>query len=193
MTARPTPPPPALLLAARAGNPAAVDAWFRAEHPHVWRLCLGFLADPEEAEDLAQDAMLRLLDRLDRWDPERPYAPWRTALVLNLCRDRQRRLGTRRDAEDEAAEQGLPARLPRPDAVAEQKELRGLLQRALAHLSPREREAFVLRDLEGVETAEVAAAMGVEAASVRSLLTLARRRLRGLLGEHLAPTAEVEG
>ena len=170
------------LAGLRAGDPQAVDRWFRAEHPRVWRLCLGFLGAAEEAEDAAQEALLKLHDHIDAWDPERPYGPWRNALVLNVCRDRLRRREVRARAEEQAAaERELEAEVS-PSADLEQGELRDRITRALALLSEREREAFVLRELEGEATAGVALAMKISESSVRSLLTLARRRLR----EHLA-------
>lgn len=179
----------ALALAVRAQDPDApdapdaLDAWFRAEHPSVWRICFGLLADAAEADDLAQDAMLHLHDHLHAWDPERPYATWRNAVVANLCRDRLRRLATRRSAERAAAQQGCPDRLPRPDDEASRSEVREVLRRALGSLTRREREVFVLRELEGVATRDAAQALGITESTVRSLLTLARRRLRQLLGQ----------
>jgi DNA-directed RNA polymerase specialized sigma24 family protein len=62
----------AWIPAIRAGDAEALARWYRAEHPAVWRLCLGFLAERAEADDAAQDAMLKLLDTLDRYDPRRP-------------------------------------------------------------------------------------------------------------------------
>ncbi len=179
----------ARLAAVIAGDADALDAWYRAEHPQVYRLCFGFLADATEAEDAAQDAMLHLHDSLPRFQPQRAYKPWRNTVVLNLCRDRLRRNRVRVLAE--SAEPGalLPSRLPRPDEQAEARELAALLQTALRALSPREREAFVLRDLQGCSTAETAESLGVAEASVRSLITLARRRLRQLLGPRLPALA----
>lgn len=173
------------IAAALAGEAEALDGWFREHHPAVYRLCLGFLADAVEAEDLCQDAMLHLLDRLQHWDPARSFTAWRNSIVLNLCRDRLRKLKRRERAERGAA----PLRLPKPDPAPEdglaRRELQQVLQTALRSLPPREREAFVLRDLEGAETAEVASAMEVSESTVRSLTTLARRRLRGLLAASL--------
>jgi RNA polymerase sigma-70 factor (ECF subfamily) len=171
-----------------SGEPEAVDEWFRAEHPEVYRLCAGFLADATEAEDLAQDAMLKLLDNLSAWDRRRGWRAWRNTLVLNLCRDRLRRIVARRGAElrsGDARHAMLPARLPDPLSAAQQSEVRDILMAALTELTPREREVFVLRDLEGNTTAESAVALGVGESTVRSLLTLARRRLRALLGERV--------
>ena len=180
----------ALVRAVLSGDASALDRWYRREHGAVWRLCFGFLADAAEADDLAQDAMLKLHDELPRWDPRRPFGSWRNALVLNLCRDRLRRGAARARAEAEAS---LPSELPDPSQAAERGELRELLARALRALSPREREAFVLRELEGRSTSEVAEVLAVGESSVRSLLTLARRRLRGLLGDRLlGSTADEE-
>jgi RNA polymerase sigma-70 factor (ECF subfamily) len=176
----------ALAARLRAGDTDALGEWYREEHPRVWRLALAFLADAHDADDLAQDAMLHLADRLRLWDPERPYEPWRTRVVLNLARDRRRRAA----AHPTALLPDLPALLPAPDSLAEGREVRVLVQAALAHLPEREREAFVLHDLEGWDTAAVSEAMEIVPSSVRSLVTLARRRLRALLGPRLAPAAE---
>ena len=58
--------PQDLVPALLAGDAEAVARWYRAEHPAVWRLCLGLLVQRVEADDAAQDAMLRLLDTLGR-------------------------------------------------------------------------------------------------------------------------------
>lgn len=189
MTASPDPPgsgsPEALARRVLVGDADAVDAWYRAEHARVFRLCFGFLADVHDAEDLTQDAMLHLKDRLPHWDERRAYEPWRSAVVLNLCRDRLRRSSARAHAEMRAGGQA-PSALPAPEDAARGAEVAEILRRAMAALPAREREAFVLHDLEQMETSVVAAAMQVGESSVRSLLALARRRLRQLLGPQLA-------
>lgn len=177
---------PELIAEAARGKPESQDAWFRAEFPCVFRLCLGFLADAAAAEDLAQDAMIHLLDRLDRWNAQRPYEAWRNTVVLNLCRDQARKRSVRQRAEDKLKLVPPLQQLPDPQDAASGRELRDVITTALAQLPPREREAFVLRDLEHQATSDVAAAMEVTQATVRSLLTLARRRLRGILGPALA-------
>ncbi len=177
------PPPVEVLAALGCRDERVLDGWYRAEHPVVYRLCLGFLADSTEADDLAQDAMLLLLDKLETYDPERPYDVWRTSVVLNLCRDRLRRRSSRRRAEGVVHER---APLPTPEDEAHKGEVRALLVDCLEELTPREREVFVLRDLEELPTERVAELLDIGASSVRSLLALARRRLRSLLGPRLA-------
>lgn len=166
-----------------SGDARAIDVWFRREHPRVYRIAFGFLADASEAEDLAQEAMVRLHDRLAEAKAARTYRAWSATLVCNLCRDRLRRESTRKAFEGAAPP--LPERLPDPLRAAERKEVSEVLARALGGLAPREREAFVLVDLEGQSSAEAAEILGVGESSVRSLLALARRRLRELLGKRL--------
>lgn len=177
--------PEALARAVLRGEDGALAAWFGAEHRAAWKLCFGLLADDAEADDAAQDAMLHLHDHLADWDPTRPYRAWRNTVVLNLCRDRMRSAKARRRAEGQAAEVATPARLPDPIEHAARGEARALLRESLAALSPREREAFVLRELEGMPTRATAAALGVTESTVRALLTLARRRLRRIIGERV--------
>jgi RNA polymerase sigma-70 factor (ECF subfamily) len=178
-----------LVAAALAGDADAIARLFRREHAPVWRLCMGLLADRDDADDAAQDAMLKLLDQLPRFDPGRAWATWRNTVVLNHCRDRLRRDAARARAEASAVELSLPALLPSPspgplDAAA-RGEVAELVTRSLRHLSPREREAFVLHDLEGGSTDEVAAALSIAESTVRVLLATARRRLRELLAPRL--------
>jgi RNA polymerase sigma-70 factor (ECF subfamily) len=174
------------------GRSEAIDAWFRSEHPCVYRLCVGLLANAAEADDLAQDAMLHLLKNLPSFDRTRSYRGWRTTIVINLCRDRMRRLAARSRAETAARGERLPPVLPDPSSAVQARDVRDVLERALAHLPEREREAFVLRDLEGTPTAEVASQLGLEESSVRSLLALARRRLRSLLAPRIAELTGAE-
>lgn len=169
----------------RGGDSTALDALYRREWPVVYRLCLGFLADDHEAQDAAQDAMLRIVDRIDRFDPTRPFGAWRDAVVLNVCRDRLRRRKIRHRHEESAARDAIPPVLPDPSDEAQAAEVRRVIVESLSRLTEREREVFVLRDLEGLTGPEVARRLGITEGTVRSLLCLARRRLRRLLGDRL--------
>lgn len=178
----------ALVPRVLARDPQALDLFYRREHPTVYRLCFGFLADPGAAEDVAHDALHRLIEALPAFDRSRPYTAWRNTLVLNLCRDLKRREEARSRAENRAAQSDLEfgaRHRSDPVASAADAEIRSLLLDALRLLSEREREVFVLRDLEGQESSDVAASLGITEGTVRSLLCLARRRLRDVLGERI--------
>ena len=182
-----------LARAVQLRQPDALGRWYEREWPTVYRLAFGLLAETNEAEDLAQDAMLHLSDRMDRWDSTRSYEAWRTRVVMNLGRDRLRRMAARRAAEERAvvhlaASRQRPVALPSPTDADRAEDVQAALVKALGALPEREREAFVLIDLEGVNAAVAAEAMGVRGSTVRSLLSLARRRLRDLLSPHLFPS-----
>jgi RNA polymerase sigma factor (sigma-70 family) len=101
-----------------------------------------------------------------------------------------RRDAVRRRTEEVALAGELPAFLPSPSPaphdVAARAELAEILAASLKHLAPREREVFVLHDLEGGATGEVAAALAIAESTVRVLLCTARRRLRDLLAPKLS-------
>ncbi len=123
--------------------------------------------------------MLHIAERLHLWDSQRPFPPWRNRLVIHLCRDFLRK-ETRRARHEQVAAQGLEERAAsHPERAMEAREE---LEAALAWLAPREREAFVLVDLEGYTAGEAAGQMGVSPSTVRAALTFARRKAR----EHLA-------
>ena len=123
--------------------------------------------------------MLQLLDHLDDGEGARSYRAWRTTLVLNRCRDRMRRAAARREGGGGRGHGRPEEPLPDPADAAQRAETAATLAFGLRALPPREREAFVLRDLEGLDTAEVARVLSITESSVRSLVTLARQRLRG--------------
>lgn len=175
----------ALARALRAGDDV-LGEWYAAEYPRVHRLCQGFTASRAAADDITQDAMLHLVDRIERWDPTRPYAAWRNQVVVHLCRDHER-ASRRREWHEGAAPDGRRGELD-PAHTAAARETEELIQRALGVLPPREREVFVLVDLEGNSAVDAAEALGVAASTVRAALALARRRLR----EALAPSLGID-
>ncbi len=134
--------------------------------------------------------MLHLASKLTTWDPQRPYGPWRNTLVSNLCRDRLRAQERRKHHEDLAAESREEWAPETSGAELAGLELQAILERTLAWLAPREREAFVLIDLEGHSAAEAAEQLGLAASTLRANLALARRKLRGWLAD-LRPGADL--
>ncbi|HKQ62703.1 MAG TPA: RNA polymerase sigma factor [Candidatus Polarisedimenticolaceae bacterium] len=135
-----------------------------------------------EREDAAQEVFLRVFRHLASYRPGLPFGAWLYRIAVNVARDfqRQRRRRSSESAWNPAAEL-LPDRSPGPAALAHQDEDRRRLEAALARLSPRERIAFVLCDLEELETADVAQALGISAITVRRHLSRARDHLHRLL------------
>lgn len=168
------------------GDADALARWFELESRQVYRLLLGLSADRALAEDLAADVLPKLLDQLPTWKGTSSYRWWRTALVTNAWRDQERRRAARKTAELRLTVAcNIAEPLPDPSDAAQAAEVRALLVKALSGLPPREREVFVLRDLEGHAFESIAALLEISEGTVRSLLSLGRQRLRTFLGPRL--------
>ena len=132
--------------------------------------------DREEALEVCQETLLRAYRSLARFDVSRPFKNWLFQIAANEARDRYRR-----KVREHAAFQDVVDRAPAaasPEAGHDRQELRDGIMRALAALSPREREVFVLRDLEDLDIRETSRTLGCSPLSVRVHLSSARRKLR---------------
>jgi RNA polymerase sigma-70 factor (ECF subfamily) len=146
-------------------------------------LALGFrlTGNREDAMEVAQEALLRAFRHLARYDTSRSFRNWLFQIAANQARDRLR--GRRREA-DLAAAAGRELRpADDPEAGRRARELRSDLERCLSVLGSREREVFILRDLEELDIKETARALGCSSVSVRVHLSSARRKLRDAIRE----------
>jgi RNA polymerase sigma-70 factor, ECF subfamily len=184
MPSDPEPDDDALMARYAAGDPR-VAAMLAARHlGRVHGLAARMLGDPAEAEDVAQEAMLRLWRIAPRWQPGRAQvSTWLYRVTVNLCIDRQRRRRrvTPLDAAGDPADpaQGAEARL-----IAEAEARQTVA--ALGRLPARQRAAILLRHVEGLGNPDVAAALGTSTEAVESLLARGRRAL----ARALAPEGE---
>ncbi|WP_299678996.1 RNA polymerase sigma factor [uncultured Roseobacter sp.] len=146
--------------------------------PRVYAHATRLLGDAMEAEDVAQEAMLRLWRTAPEWRPgEAKVTTWLYRVTANLCIDRLRK--RRGVGLDEIAE---PAD-PQP-GVAQQMQDRSrheALQAALATLPERQRQAVVLRHIEGLSNPEIAQVMEISPRAVESLTARGKRALTALL------------
>ena len=136
--------------------------------------------DRAEAEDVVQEAFVRLWRKGAEWDVGGAAAPgtWLHRVAANLALDRRRRAGARWDALDEAHADDAPGAEARLMAGARAQ----ALEEALAALPERQRVAVVLRHVEGYANPEIAAMMGIGVEAVESLTARGKRRLGVLLG-----------
>ena len=137
--------------------------------------------DREDAREVAQEAFLKAFRSLGRFDLSRSFRNWLFQIAANEARDRLRRVKRERAVFEAAArEPSAPASgtAPGPEAGRERSETRSEILRALDSLGPREREVFVLRDLEELDIRETARVLGCSSISVRVNLSSARRKVR---------------
>jgi len=149
------------------------------------------------AEDLAQEAFLRVFQRLDSYDPQRRFASWFFQVLRNVAIDslRTRRLATASlDALSEAGFQPAADDLASssPERMAACGEIKGAMTAALARIRPEYREVVVLRYQEGLTQLEIADVLGVPLGTVKTNLHRARKALAELLKPFAAPSRKVK-
>lgn len=168
----------ALLALYAHGDAGAARALTLRLTPRVFGHAVRLLGDRTEAEDVAQEALLRLWRIAPGWRTgEARVSTWLYRVTANLCTDRLRkRRGTGLDEVDELVDPAEPVearmqRVARADA----------LQRALMQLPERQRQAVVLRHIEGLSNPEIAQIMDIGPRAVESLTARGKRALEALL------------
>jgi RNA polymerase sigma-70 factor, ECF subfamily len=151
--------------------------------PRALGLARRVLGSETDAEEIVQEALLRVWLNAARWRPAAAFRTWFYRIVLNLCLNRKRRAPFA-----PLAEIAEPAD-PTPNAAhrMERDETDRLVAAAIAELPDRQRVAVVLTYQEGMSNAETAAVLGTTASGIETLLVRARRALRRALGSMLDP------
>ena len=175
-----TPEAVALLQLAVTGDSAAFAQIVSRHERRILSLAWRLLGSLEDAEDAAQETFLRAFKYLHRCDASRPIEGWLVRIAVNVCRDLGRSR-QRRGVVSEETDPPLAAADPFSGVALEQQ--KRMLYQALANLPEKERTAVVLRDLEGLSTAEVAGALGSTQATVRSQISSARVKIRRAIGQ----------
>jgi RNA polymerase sigma-70 factor (ECF subfamily) len=169
-----------------------LESFLRNVAPRAFRIARLGLREDQDALDAVQEAMIKLARRYaDR--PEREWTPLFYAILRNCVHDLQRSHRSRHSlvtwlkrfvppGDAEAAELGGEAS-PGPEAQAESLQELSRLERAVALLPARQREAFLLRNVEDLDVSETAIAMGCTEGSVKTHYSRAVRALRERLGD----------
>ena len=177
----------ALLARAQAGDVGAFERLSGAYADRLFMLLVRLLGDRGEAEDVAQEVMLRAWRGIARFRGQSSYFTWLYRIAVNEANRALERRARRPAAVPIAArELDLPASPAQdPSRQAENSELRRALGEALAGLPPPLRTAIVLRDVEGLSTADAAEIAGVGQAAFKSRLHQARLRVRAVIGDEV--------
>jgi RNA polymerase sigma-70 factor (ECF subfamily) len=190
----------ALLQAAQAGDRDAFAALVAPLLPGAYQFALRVLGDPQLAEDVVQEALVRAYVGLTGFRGRAPFRTWVFRIVHNVAMDALRQLGRQHQetsweeaASGEAGEEGEP-RLAEVAPGPEETVLAALgreeILRAVAALPPEQRTVVVLRDVQGLSYGEIAAVTGQSLGTVKSRLHRARASLRAMLARPRRPAAD---
>lgn len=184
-----------LVTRLRAGDESAYEALVRRHGPRLLATARRLLRQEEDARDAVQDAFLQSFRGLDRFQGDARLSTWLHRIVVNasLMKLRTRRRKPESPIDDllprfrEDGHQAEPAAPWRDTAHGrlERRETRDLVRRGIDALPETYRTVLVLRDIEGLDTAETSQALGIGAEAVKTRLHRARQALRQILDPHL--------
>jgi RNA polymerase sigma-70 factor, ECF subfamily len=180
-----------LVARAQTGDVSAFERLSSAHADRLFMLLLRLLGDRTEAEDVAQEVMLRAWRGISRFRGSSSYFTWLYRIAVNEANRALEKRGRRPPGRPIGADE---MQLPGPAAddpsrQAETAELRRSLAQALAELPPPLRTAIVLRDVEGLSTQEAAEIAGIGQAAFKSRLHQARLRVRTAIGDEALVTS----
>ena len=172
------------------GDAAAWEPLVLAHQEAVFRLCYLLLGDPDDAEDVAQETFLRAWNHLKRFDTTRPLRPWLLSIAANLSSNRRRSAGRYLAALTRAFRTE-----PAPSSsTVEERSARNLessqLWKAVQTLSLPDQQIVYLRYFLDLSVGETAQALEIAEGTVKSRLSRALERLRGIIQDDFPVLAE---
>ena len=191
-----------LVERAKAGDVGAFKALVIRYQRKVYAVALGIVKDPDLAWDVAQEAFVRVHERLETFEGKAAFSTWLFRVATHLAIDaiRKERASRRQELDDtdeaavaEGGEGILSTALgndPRENVL--RRELAGEIERALATLSPDHRVILVLREVEGLSYEELAERLEIPKGTVMSRLFHARKKMQVALREYAGIAAEEE-
>jgi RNA polymerase sigma factor (sigma-70 family) len=178
-----------LIRHAANGDAAAWEPLVLAHQEAVFRLSYLLLGDPDDAEDIAQETFLRAWNHLERFDTTRPLRPWLLSIASNLASNRRRSAGRYLSALARAF-RNEPASSPSIEEKSTQHMQASHLWKAVQTLSVPDQQIVYLRYFLDLSVAETAEVLNVAKGTVKSRLSRALERLRGIIQHDFPVLAE---
>jgi RNA polymerase sigma-70 factor, ECF subfamily len=180
------------------GNIGAFEPLVAPYRRPLLSLALRIVPDMEDAREAAQETLMNAFWYLRNFDPERSFRNWLFGILVNEARKVRRAraaapLSFSRPESSEPGYDGAPEPVsndPAPDERLARKEARSQLAECLDVLSPREREVFLLRDIDELSVRDAAGVLGATSVSVRVNLSRARRKMRKAILERFPHLGE---
>lgn len=169
----------ALVNASIGGSLGAFEELYTRYFPKVRAFCYRKTGNPELAQDITQEAFARAFERIDGFGGPKRFGSWVGTIAANLVTDHYRRKSTSDVPLDPAVDgDRLPSEDVDPLANIERENTRSIVRPALEKLKPRQREALLLHEIEGLSCAAVGQRFGISEGAAESLVARGRRKLR---------------
>ncbi len=181
-----------LLQAYRNGDARAFERLLRRYERPLFTFIVRMVADRDEAEDVYQDTLSRVVEKIQSYDERGKFGSWLFGIAHHLCVDRSRRKARWKfihsdeaTGEEFCVDEELKDPTPLPDTLVEQKELNEMITEALQHLSSQQREVFLLRQHSDLSFREIAGMLNRPLNTVLGQMHGAVISIRALLREKM--------
>lgn len=179
----------ALIERAQSGDQLACDTLFTLYRPRVYRVVKYILRDEADAEDVVQDVFVKLLSALGTFRHEASFFTWIYKIAVNAARSslasKAREMHHVTHSGTQIIEEAYSSETDQPEIVHIRAEMARMLEFALTGLHENQREAFLLREIDGLSYSEIAVLMHCPVGTVRSRISRAKSYLIGRLAESL--------
>jgi len=173
------------------GNVEAFETLIKTHQKKVYNIALRMTKDPEDAQELAQDALVRAFTAIKKFRGESSFSTWLYRITINVCTDflRKRNKAVVVSLEQGAAgnENGSPVQIPEknpgPDELAEKNQLKEMVKQAMDMLSAEHRQVLILRDLMDLTYKDIARTLNVNEGTIKSRINRARDALKHIIVE----------
>jgi RNA polymerase sigma-70 factor, ECF subfamily len=171
---------------AKAGDRAALERLLTNVAPAILRFGLRMCKHASDADDVLQETLLYASNNLGQFEARASFSTWLFTIARTACLRKRR--GAKNQAHlDDSVLSSQPSSLPNPELAAEQQQFVNLIHRALLSLSDEQREAVLLRDVEGFSARETADVLGISLEALKSRLHRGRGALRSQLQSESSP------
>ena len=173
-----------LIIRCREGDEEACRLLLSRYEAYVYRLCFRITGSQEDALDLTQEAFMKVLTGLDRFQLGRPFRPWLRQVTVNICLNYLRQRAPKTISLEQPVAEGivlgdtLAGSTDDPVATTEWRDAREVIQQAVNQLPPQQRLVLVMRHREGLSYEEIAATSDLPLGTVKTYLFRARQQLR---------------
>lgn len=152
-----------------------------------------FTGNEEDAEDIVQEAFIRLWNNLHKYNPEVKLSTWLYKIITNLCLDflKSRRAKEKSNHLDIQSQLSLNSNL-KADEALDAQELHMIIQEAASELTPAQKAVFILRDLEQLTVEEVSEILSMSAGNIKSNLYYARQQVGNVLKKYYQVNENVD-
>ncbi len=158
----------------------------------LYSVAFRFLGNAEDAEDMVQEAFIRMWKNLSKYRVEIKLTTWLYKIIVNLCFDvlKSSQRKQQRSHADVSEEWSLAHKNEADDEV-KARELHAIIQEAASDLTPKQKAVFILRDLETLSVEEVCGILSMSAGNVKSNLYYARQQMGEKLKKYYQTTDKI--